>query len=129
MKAKISLEFPIKASGQLLFQYISTSSGLSEWFADNVNSKGNVYTFFWGENYEEKAKLAQKKQDEKVKFRWLDEDGIETDRSFEFIIDIDEITNDVVLIINEMCEDDEIEDQKLLWDKQIAQLKKIIGSN
>ncbi|WP_373657448.1 START-like domain-containing protein, partial [Escherichia coli] len=35
-KIKYEMEFPITASPQLLYQYISTSSGLSEWFADNV---------------------------------------------------------------------------------------------
>ena len=38
-KIKFELEFPIQASSQLLYQYISTPSGLSEWFADNVNFK------------------------------------------------------------------------------------------
>ena len=127
MKTKIDLEFPINSSPQLLYQYLSTPSGLSEWFADNVNSRGDIYTFIWGES-EEKAKLANKKSDEKVRFRWLDEDGAETENVFEFKIVKDELTKDVILIITDFCEEDEIDDQKLLWQNQINDLKKVIGS-
>lgn len=128
MKVKFSIEFPIKASPHLLYQYISTSSGLAEWFADDVISRGQIYTFIWGDS-EEKAKMVQKKQDEKTKFRWLDEDNQETENVFEFKIDLDELTFDVTLIITDMAEEDEVEDQKLLWQNQVNDLKKIIGSN
>ena len=54
-KIKYELEFVIQASPQLLFQYVSTPSGLSEWFADNVNSRGEVFSFIW-DGAEEQAK-------------------------------------------------------------------------
>ena len=60
-KKKIfSLEFNFHCSPQLLFQYLSTPSGLSEWFADDVNSRGEDFTFIW-EDSEEYAKLLTKK--------------------------------------------------------------------
>ena len=59
-KVKYELEFPIQASPQLLYNYISTPSGLSEWFADNVNSRGELFTFIWDDS-EEQAKLLTKK--------------------------------------------------------------------
>ena len=68
-KIKYEMEFPIHASPSLLYQYISTPSGLSEWYADNVNSRGELFTFIW-EGSEEQAKLVSKKSDERVKFRW-----------------------------------------------------------
>ena len=68
-KIKYELEFVVQASPQLLYQYISTPSGLSEWYADNVNSRGELYTFIWDDS-EEQAKLLRKKMDEVVKFRW-----------------------------------------------------------
>ena len=68
-KVSFSIEYNIQASPQLLFQYLSTPSGLSEWFADNVNSRGEIYTFIW-DGSEEVAKLIQIKANEKVKFQW-----------------------------------------------------------
>lgn len=127
MKTKFDIEYPITASPQLLYQYISTPSGLSEWFADNVNSRGEFFTFIW-EDSEEKAKLVTKKTDEKVKFRWLEEDETETDYFFELRIVLDELTKDVTLMVTDYAEEDEIKDQTQLWDNQIADLKKVLGS-
>lgn len=127
MKTKFDVEFPITASPQLLYQYISTPSGLSEWFADDVNSRGEFYTFIWGDS-EEKAKLVTKKTEEKVKFRWLEEDDTDTDYFFELCIVLDELTKDVILVVTDFAEEDEIKDQIQLWNNQIADLKKVLGS-
>ncbi len=127
MKTKFDIEFAVNSSPQLLYQYLSTPSGLSEWFADNVNSRGEFFTFIWGDS-QEKAKLASKKTDEKVKFRWLDEDGIETDYFFEIKIVKDELTKDVLITVTDFADEDEIEDQKMLWENQITDLKKVLGS-
>ncbi len=127
MKTKFDIEYPITASPQLLYQYISTPSGLTEWFADDVNSRGEFFTFIWGDS-EEKAKLVAKKTDEKVKFRWLEDDEEETDYFFELRIVLDELTKDVVLMVTDFAEENEIKDQTQLWDNQIADLKKVLGS-
>jgi len=37
LKEKFEIEFPIHASPHMLYQYISSASGLCEWFADDVN--------------------------------------------------------------------------------------------
>lgn len=127
VKIKYELEFPIQSSPQLLYQYISTPSGLSEWFADNVNSRGEFFTFIWNDS-EEKAKLASKKSGERIKFKWLDEDGAETDYFFELKIMEDEITKDVSIMITDFAYDDELEESKLLWENQISDLKHVLGS-
>ena len=85
LKVKFELEFPIQASPQMLYQYISSASGLSEWFADNVNSRGIIFSFFW-DGSEEKAELISSKSNNFVKFRWLDEDGNDSDYFFEIKI-------------------------------------------
>ena len=70
-RVKFEMEFPIKASQKLLFQYLSTPSGLSEWFADNVNSRGEIFIFIW-DGSEEKAKLLQKLMVKKLNFSgWM----------------------------------------------------------
>ncbi|MES2863976.1 MAG: START-like domain-containing protein [Bacteroidota bacterium] len=126
-KVKYELEFPIHSSPQLLYQYIITPSGLSEWFADNVNSRGEFYTFIWDDS-EESAKLASKKSGEKVKFKWLDEHNKETEYFFELKIQVDEITNDVSLIVVDFSEEDELPESKLLWESLVSDLKHVIGS-
>ena len=126
-KVKYELEFPIHSSPQLLYQYIITPSGLSEWFSDNVNSRGEYYTFIWNDS-EEHAKLVSKKTGEKVKFKWLDEDGNDTDYYIELKIQVDEITNDVSLIIVDFSEEEELSENQLLWESLVSDLKHVIGS-
>ena len=72
-KKAFSIEIDFQASPQLLFQYLSTPSGLSEWFADNVNSRGEDFIFIWDDT-EEYAKLIHKKNNEKVRFRWMNDE-------------------------------------------------------
>ncbi|MBK5213747.1 MAG: SRPBCC domain-containing protein [Flavobacteriaceae bacterium] len=125
-KTKYEMEFPIQVSPSLLYQYISTPSGLSEWYADNVNSRGEYYTFIWSQS-EERAKLLSKKSPERIKFRW-DEDEDE-EFYFEMRIQVDEITKDVSLMITDFAEEDEVEEGKLLWENMISNLKQILGSS
>jgi len=126
-KIKYELEFPINSSPQLLYQYISTPSGLSEWFADNVNSRGEFFTFIWNDS-EEKARLSSKKTGEKVKFKWIDENNNDTDLFFEMRILEDEITKDVSLMIIDFAYENEINEASQLWENQVSELKHVIGS-
>ncbi len=124
-KIKFEIEFVIQSSPQLLYQYISTPSGLSEWFADNVNSRGEIFTFIW-DGAEESAKLLKRKSDDFVRFAWEENDD---SSFFEMRIIVDEITKDVSLFISDFAEEDEMEEAKMLWRNQIADLKQVLGSS
>lgn len=124
-KVKFEIEFPIQASPQLLYNYISTPSGLSEWFSDNVNSRGELFTFIWDDS-EEQAKLITKKNTERIKFKWLDTD--DDSSYFELRIQVDGITKDVSLIVTDFSDDDEVDEAKMLWENQISSLKQVLGS-
>ena len=100
--------------------------GLAEWFADDVDVKDKMYTFYW-DGSEQSAKLERKVMNEFIRYKWIDDDSSEG--YFEFLIQIDEMTQDVALIITDFAEDeDEKEEQTNLWTKQIDQLKRAIGS-
>lgn len=124
-KVKVVIEFPIHASPKMLYQYFGTASGLSEWFADNVNLRGNIYTFIW-DGAEEKAKLLAKKSDSRIRFKW--EESEDDDSYFEFRIQVDELTKDVSLMITDFAEEDEVEESKMFWENQISELKHRIGA-
>ena len=125
-RIQFEMEFPIQVSQKLLYQYISTPSGLSEWFADNVNSRGESFIFIWDDS-EESANLVSKKMPEKIRFQWMDDK--DTDYYFELRIQFDEITKDVSLIVTDFAEDGEIEESKMLWTNQVFDLKKVLGSS
>ena len=124
-KKKFQMEFSVRSSVKILYSTISTPSGLSEWFANDVNIRGKVYTFFWDDS-EQQAELITKKNNQYVKFRWLDEPA---DTFFELRIVVDDLTNDVSLIVSDFAEDEEEEEEsKLLWDSQIHSMMQSIGS-
>tara|TARA_A100001015_G_scaffold268403_1_gene319236 strand:+ start:87 stop:467 length:381 start_codon:yes stop_codon:yes gene_type:complete len=122
-KKQYTIEFDFHASPQLLFQYLSTPSGLSEWFADNVNSRGEDFTFLWDDS-EEEAKLLSLKADKTIRFQWKEDQ----DSFFQFEIVVDEITKDVSLLVTDFAEEDEIEESQMLWNNLIADLKQVLGS-
>ncbi|RXQ97591.1 SRPBCC domain-containing protein [Ancylomarina salipaludis] len=122
---KYDLEYVIHASPKVLFERLSTSSGLSEWFADNVNQKGKIFTFEW-DGSEQKAEMILKKENQVVRFRWLDNE--DDDSYFEFRFEIDALTNDLSLIITDFADEDEIDENMELWDTQISELKHVLGA-
>ena len=127
-KTKFELEFVIHASPQLLYQYMHTPSGLSEWFADNVNARTEKYSFIWDDS-EEEALLLRKKANEFVRFRWLTGEDDQDEYYFEMRIVVDEITKDVSVMVVDFAEEDEIDETKMLWESQIGDLKQVLGSS
>jgi uncharacterized protein YndB with AHSA1/START domain len=124
-KQKYELEYVINASPKVLFTRLSTPSGLSEWFADDVNIEGSVLTFMWDKSIQ-KAELLCQKENRVVRYRWLDDPDPKS--YFEFRISQDPLTNDVSLAITDFADENEIDDAKGLWDKQISQLFSQLGS-
>lgn len=124
-KSKFEIEYIINTSPTILFNCLSTPSGLSEWFADDVNIKDDRYTFFW-DGSEETAILKTIRKGDSIKFQWEDDEG--DDCYFEMTIKIDDLTKDVALIITDFAEgDEEQEEARLLWDNNIVKLKQAIG--
>ena len=115
-----------KNSDSLWIVSFHTQRGCSSRIADNVNSRGEIFIFIWDDS-EESAKLIRKNNNEKIQFQWLDDES--TDFYFELRIQFDEITKDVSLIVTDFADDEEeVEESKLLWTNQIADLKKVLGS-
>ena len=123
-KVRIDLEYIIKTSPNILFSCLSTPSGLSEWFADDVNIKNDRYTFFW-DGSEETAILKNVRKSESVKFQW--EDDEDEDYFFEMTIRIDDLTKDVALLVTDFAEEGEEDEIQLMWDNNVDNLKKAIG--
>jgi len=124
---KYELEFIVNASPKIIYNCISTPSGLSEWFSDDVNIKGDIFTFKW-DGSEEQAKLLTKKRDEFVKFQWMEQVEEKLKTYFELRIKIDPMTNERAIIVTDFAEEDEMEEAKALWGSQIGELKHVLGA-
>lgn len=122
---KFELEFIIHASADMLYEFLSTPSGLSEWFCDDVNIRNGIYTFIW-DGQMQQARLLKTVDVLLVRFQWVDKnDG----SYFEFRIQRDDLTNDISLIITDFADtNSERESSKLLWGSQVEKLMHVIGS-
>ncbi|MBT6439243.1 MAG: SRPBCC domain-containing protein [Flavobacteriales bacterium] len=124
-KEKFQIEFLAKSSPNILYNQIATVSGMSEWFADNVNIKEDILLFTW-DGEDEEAKLIARKKDQFIKFEWLELEGEGT--YVEMRIVIDPLTKDLALVITDFCEPMELEESKELWKSQVDQLFQSIGA-
>ncbi|MFM7015941.1 MAG: START-like domain-containing protein [Bacteroidota bacterium] len=123
-KVKYSLEFEFRSSPKILFNSVSDSSGLAGWFADEVQTKDDIYTFYWDQGSSQ-AKMVAMQEPRLIRFQWLeDTDGT----YFQFEIKEDDITADIALIITDFAMKGEKETQIRLWESQIQQLKMFVGS-
>lgn len=125
MKKRFEIEYPLGTSSKVIYKRLSTSAGLSEWFADDVTQDGNIFTFIWSDG-KEKAIQVQKEKRQSVTYRWLDDEEDEGSE-FKFRLIEDELTNSLSLIVEDFAEESEVEESIELWNKQIAVLKRKLG--
>jgi len=123
-KKKFTLEYEVRSSPRILYSFISEPNGLSQWFADDVVFRDQVYTFTWDDE-QLKAKMVSVKENKLVKFKWLDD---EPQCYFEMEIVQDELTNDVALSITDFTTDELMAEKKLIWDNQIDYLISVLGA-
>jgi uncharacterized protein YndB with AHSA1/START domain len=123
---KFELEFVIRSSATILYEFLVTPSGLSEWFCDDVNIRNGIYTFVWDGQLQQ-ARLLKTVEEQLVRYQWVDK----TDGSyFEFRIQRDDLTNDISLMVIDFAnEKGEQESAKLLWASQVDKLLHILGSS
>jgi hypothetical protein len=125
-KGKFELEYVVRTSAGILYELLTTPSGLSEWFADDVNIRDGIFTFFW-DGSEQKARLLGFKEDQYIRLQWMDKpEGY----YFEFRIQKDELTGDISLMIIDFADEaSDMQTSKLLWDSQVNKLLNVLGSN
>jgi hypothetical protein len=114
----------------MLYPYIQTASGLSEWFADDVriNNEDKVFTFFW-DNEEHKARQGAHRTNHFVRFEFLPEgDEDEKDPSyFELRLEFNELTQSVFLKVTDYSGFDDLKELNDLWDSLVDALRKTVG--
>lgn len=124
-KQKYSIEYSVNCSPNILFEFLSTTEGLQEWFADKVLQKDQVFSFFW-DDIENKAECFELVQDQSIKFRWLNKDTSD-EEFFGFNLEKSEISNRTIFTITDFASNQELADQKRLWEYQVKGLFHRIG--
>ena len=123
-KVLYTLEYPVRCSPGILYDFLRTPAGLQEWFAEKVDERDGQFSFSWN-GTEDKAELVDSEEDKFVRFRW---DYMGKDEYFEWRIDKSEVTNQTILVISDFAEKKEIKDQTQLWEYQVKELFHRLGS-
>ena len=118
------MEFLFKASPAILYKFFTTPSCLVRWFCDEVDIQGESFTFYWSGSAEE-AELIEHEEDKRLRFQW--EDAEEDGEYFEFSFSKSPVTGETILLITDFCDEDEVDDQKQLWESQMEDLRKETG--
>ncbi len=123
-KVLYTLEYPVRCSPGILYEFLRTPAGLQEWFADKVDERDGHFSFTWN-GTEDKAELLDSEEAKFVRFRW---DYMTKDEYFEWRIDKSEVTNQTILVISDFADKKEIKDQSQLWEYQVKELFHRLGS-
>ncbi len=125
MKERFLMEFYLRATPSSLYDLISSPSGFSEWFCDDVDVRGDHFTFRWGSD-EQVAQCLSRRFGELIRFQW------ETDEDpgsfFELRIRIDPMTNETCLVVTDHAWPKDLEEAKALWNSQIHTLQRVLGA-
>ena len=129
-KQKFIGEYQINASRKMLFPYLSTATGLCQWFADDVNINNIDKTLIFILDGEERiAVIDSIKNNRYVKFRFLNEDEKPKENdTLEFRLEINELTQSVFVRVEEYTDTDDLEESYQIWENLLSQLKEIIGA-
>jgi uncharacterized protein YndB with AHSA1/START domain len=123
-KVLFTLEYPVRCSPGILYEFLRTPAGLQEWFAEKVDERDGMFSFSWNGS-DEKAELVDSEEDKFVRFRWMYQ---QKDEFFELRIDKSDITNQTILVVKDFADKKEIKDQTLLWESQLKDLFHRLGS-
>ncbi len=124
---KFEKEYEFNASRRMLFPYVSTAGGLSQWYADDVTiDEDKLFHFVW-EGDSHRAKLVAQRANSYVKFEFVD-DLVNGEPAFtEIRLDENELTQSVYLKIFDYSDIGEEDEAHELWDHLIQNLKEIVG--
>ena len=128
-KLKYSNEYELRASPKMLFSYLSTASGLTQWFAKKVNNLPNQKFEFEWDNERHVAIQSAVRANKNIKFEFLDTSPDKDDNNYvEFKIEVSDLSGATFLRITDYSANDDAEDLKDLWDGLIDKLKETVGS-
>ncbi len=125
VKERIHLEYVFdKVSKNILWNHLTTPTGLADWFADDVSLNGNNFVFSWNKSPQEAEKIGGSHLSH-IRFRWLEED--DSKAYFEFRIHTVELTGSIALEIVDFVSPEERQEAITLWDSQVKVLKRTLG--
>ncbi|MCC3153014.1 START-like domain-containing protein [Hymenobacter sp. BT770] len=128
-KTRFVVEFPINASPKILFPYLATASGLSQWFCDDVRYvEGQRLNFIWDqENHY--AEISGQRLNRAIRFVFLNDlrQQVADANYLEFTLDSSQVTDEVYLRVIDYSSAHDAEEQQEMWEGLVAKLREQVG--
>ncbi|MCS6832453.1 MAG: START-like domain-containing protein [Flammeovirgaceae bacterium] len=129
-KFKYQIEFEIKAQPRIIYSYLSTPSGLKDWFADKAKQiDENHFEIEWDKEIHV-LKVVSKRTNAHIRFQFETKknDDNSPNSYIDFKLDYNELTQTTFLRITDFSDMNDEEELFNLWTHLIGKLKETIGA-
>lgn len=129
-KQTVRIEHDLRSkSANVIWQLLSSAEGLEKWIADSVTREDNNLTLTWGEVWKVSetwtATIVEEEKLKRIRWKWVDDE--DEDAFVELALDKSDITNDYTLLITDHAYDEDVEDLKDIWARNLKRLHRTTG--
>ena len=128
-KRRFEMEYPINASPRLLFPYLSSASGLSQWFCDDVRLDPDHRLNMVWDKQNHYAEIALQRPGRSIRYVFLDErkQPLNDANYLDFSLEYSKITDSVFLRVTDYSDHGDDKEQQELWDSLVGKLREQVG--
>lgn len=128
-KRRFEMEYAINASPKILFPYIASASGLSQWFCDDVRLDPDHRLNMVWDKQSHFAEIATQRPGRSIRYVFLDEHKRPlTDANYlDFTLESSQITDEVFLRVTDYSEYLDEQEQQEQWEGLVSRLREQVG--
>ncbi len=128
-KIKFTREYPMNASARMMYPYLNTGSGLSQWLCESAVQLGDRrYRLSW-DNQDYLVDMTSPKANKSVRLTFVNNSKgePEDDSYIELSIESSDLTQEHFLLITDYTDVGDDEELTELWDNLVQNLRELIG--
>ena len=129
VKRRFEMEFSINASLKILFPYIASASGLSQWFCDDVRLDPDHRLDMVWDKQSHFAEIATQRPGRSIRYVFLDElkRPLSDANYLDFTLESSRITDEVFLRVTDYSDQPDEQEQQELWEGLVGKLREQVG--
>jgi uncharacterized protein YndB with AHSA1/START domain len=128
-KRRFEREYSINASLKILFPYIASASGLSQWFCDDVRLDPDHRLNMVWDKQSHFAEIVAQRPGRSIRYVFLDEQKrpLLDANYLDFTLEASRITDEVFLRVTDYSDHTDTQEQQELWEGLVGKLRDQVG--
>ena len=128
-KRRFEMEYSINASPKILFPYIASASGLSQWFCDDVRLDPDHRLNMVWDKQSHFAEIVAQRPGRSIRYIFLDEQKrpLLDANYLDFTLESSRITDEVFLRVTDYSDHLDNQEQLELWEGLVGKLREQVG--